>query len=146
MLTLQDFSDIVAPKLNQDEEIFALSLSDAVGELFGEEVAEFIRGESVFSIKSAQLLLGAVRSGILADSNVFSGETAKNVLESVGSLINSVSGSGTGSTENLEDKLKSALSELDDSERHRLDGITEEIVRRSIERATERLVDVPRIL
>jgi len=146
MLTLQDFSDIVAPKLNQDEEIFALSLSDAVGELFGEEAAEFIRGESVFSIKSAQLLLGAVRSGILADSNVFSGETAKNVLESVGSLINSVSGSGTGSTENLEDKLKSALSELDDSERHRLDGITEEIVRRSIERATERLVDVPRIL
>jgi hypothetical protein len=90
--------------------------------------------------------LGAVRSGILADSNVLSSETAKNVLESVGSLINSVAGSGTGSTENLEDKLKSALSELDDSERHRLDGITEEIVRRSIERATERLVDVPRIL
>lgn len=145
MLTIREFSDIVAPKLTQDEEIYALSLSDAVGQLFGEEVAQFVRGESVLSIKSAQLLLGAVRSGVLADSNVLNGETAKTVLENVRTLINSVAGSATGSSENLEDKLKDALSELNDSERKRLDGITEEIVRRCIETATERLVAVPRV-
>ena len=143
MLTLKEFKDIVSPKLSQDEEIYALSLSDAVGELFGKEAAEFVRGESVLSIKSVQLVLGAVRSGILADSNVLNGDTAKSILENVGTLMNSVAGSESESS--MENKLKTALSQLDDSERQRLDMITEEIVRRSIAKATERLENVPRL-
>ena len=146
MLTLNQFSDLVAPKLSQEEEIYALSLSDAVGEVFGEEVAEFVRGESVLSAKSAQLLLSAVRSGILADTNLLSGDTAKNAIENIGSLLSSISSEGTGSSTRFEEKLKDAISELDDSERKRLDYITEEIVQQSISSATDRLSGVPRVL
>ena len=146
MLTLNQFSDLVAPKLSQEEEIYALSLSDAVGEVFGEEVAEFVRGESVLSAKSAQLLLSAVRSGMLADTNLLSGDTAKNAIENIGSLLSSISSEGTGSSTRFEEKLKDAISELDDSERKRLDYITEEIVQQSISSATDRLSGVPRVL
>ena len=146
MLTLNQFSDLVAPKLSQEEEIYALSLSDAVGEVFGEEVAQFVRGESVLSAKSAQLLLSAVRSGILADTNLLSGDTAKNAIENIGSLLSSISSEGTGSSTRFEEKLKDAISELDDSERKRLDYITEEIVQQSISSATDRLSGVPRVL
>lgn len=146
MLTLKEFSDLLAPKLSQVEEIYALSLSDAIGELFGEEVAEFVRGESLISVKSAQLLLSAVRSGILADTNLLSGDTAKTVLQNVGSLFDFIPGAGSESSAKFEEKLKEALSELDDSERKQLDFITEEIVQQSILRATDRLSVVPRLL
>jgi len=145
MLTLNDFSDLAAPKLSQDEEIFALGLSDAAGELFGEELAEFLRGERVLNINSAQILLGAVRSGVLADTNLLNGETAKTILGNVGSLLNSIGGAGSGSSGNLEEKLNEALAQLDAEERQRLDTITEELIQRSITRATERLSSVPRV-
>ena len=107
MLTLKEFSDKIAPKLNQDEELFGLSLSDAAGELFGEGVAEFLRGESVLSVKSASLLLSAARSGVLANNNLLSSETAKNVMNNIGSLLNSAGGVGSNS---FEEKLSDALS------------------------------------
>jgi len=144
MLTLKEFSNIIAPKLNQDEELFALSLSDAAGELFGENVAEFLRGESVISVKSAQLILSGVRSGVLADSNLLSSDNAKNVLNSVGSLLSSLS--RDVATDNLEKKVSTAVSQLDDKERKCLDEITEELIKRIISRATERLAGVPRLI
>lgn len=146
MLTLKEFNDLIAPKLSQDEEIYALGLADAIGELFGEEVAEFVRGESVLSVKSIQILLGATRSGILADTNFLSGDATKAVLQNVGNLLNTVARQSNGTSGNLESTLKSSLSELSASERQRLDYITEEIVRRSIARATERLAGVQRVL
>lgn len=142
MLSLKEFSDKIAPKLSQSEELFGLSLSDAAGELFGESVAEFLRGESVLSVKSARLLISAARSGVLADDNLLSSETAKNVLNSVGSLLNS----STGGFDDVEQELSVTLSQLNESERKRFDHISEEIVRKSIIRATERLSDVPRLL
>ncbi len=146
MLTLREFSDLIAPKLSQEEEIYALSLSDAIGELFGEEVADFARGESLLTVKSVQLLLSAVRSGILADTNLLSGDTAKAALQNVGSLLDSIPGAESNSSVNFEGKLKEALSDLDTSERKQLDFITEEIVQQNILKATERLSGVPRLL
>ena len=92
------------------------------------------------------MLLSAVRSGILADTNLLSGDTAKTVLQNVGSLFDSIPGAGSESSAKFEEKLKEALSELDDSERKQLDFITEEIVQQSILRATDRLSVVPRLL
>lgn len=143
MLTLKEFSNIIAPKLNQDEELFALSLSDAAGELFGEGVAEFLRGESVLSINSAQLVLSAVRSGVLADDNLLSSETAKNVANNIGSILSTLNRQGSSS--DLEQKLATAVSKLNDEERRCLDNITEELIKRTISRATERLSGVPRL-
>merc|ERR1712127_671030 len=119
---------------------FGLGLSDAAGELFGEGVADFLRGESVLSAKSGQLLISAVRSGVLADDNLLSGETAQSVLDTVSSLFNSAAGS-TNSAE-IEQKLSEALSQLSESERKRLDDIVEELIQRSISRATNRLAGV----
>mmetsp|Transcript_27911 Transcript_27911/g.41195 ORF Transcript_27911/g.41195 Transcript_27911/m.41195 type:complete len:929 (+) Transcript_27911:105-2891(+) len=144
LLTLKELSNKLAPKLSQDEELYALSLSDAVGELFGEEVADFVRGESILSVKSVQLLLSAVRSGVLADSNLLSGDTAKAALQNVGSLLDSMS--SPGSSQKFEGQLKEALSELDESERRQLDTITEQIVQQVISKATERLSGVPRVI
>lgn len=146
MLTLREFTDIVAPRLNQDEELYALSLSDAIGELFGEEVAEFVRGESVISVKSVQLLFGGIRSGILSDTNLLNSENAKAVLGNVEPILSRVAGAGNGSSGNLEQKLKVAVAELNEEERKRLDFITEELTKKSITRATERLSGVPRVL
>jgi predicted unusual protein kinase regulating ubiquinone biosynthesis (AarF/ABC1/UbiB family) len=147
LLTLKEFNDLVAPKLNQDEELFALGLSDAIGEIFGDEVAAFVRGESVISVKSAQIVLSAVRSGILADSNLLSNENARTVVRGVGSLLDNISRGSVGGTNNgIETKLKDAMSKLDETERNTLNHITEELVKRSIQRATERLKGVQRIL
>jgi predicted unusual protein kinase regulating ubiquinone biosynthesis (AarF/ABC1/UbiB family) len=143
MLTLKEFSDLVAPKLTQEEEIFALSLADAVGELFGEEAAEFARGESVISSKSAQLLIQGVRSGILGQTNLLSDANVKQITEQVGNILNNVVGNGDGA---IEDKLKNALADLSEDERKRFNYITEEIIQRSIARSTQRLESVPRVL
>uniref|UniRef100_A0A7S4JH35 ABC1 atypical kinase-like domain-containing protein n=1 Tax=Odontella aurita TaxID=265563 RepID=A0A7S4JH35_9STRA len=146
LLTVKDFSDLIAPSLNQDEEIYAIGLVEAAGEFFGEDVAEFVRGESVLSVKSAQMLLGAIRSGVMGQDNVLNDSSVQNVLEAVGSLINNLGGTDAGDKETLEQTLTAAVSQLDESERTRLDGIVSELVRRSIARATDRLSSVPRAL
>lgn len=143
MLTLKEFSDLVAPKLTREEEIFALSLADAVGELFGEEAAEFARGESVISSKSAQLMLQGVRSGILGQTNLLSDRNVKQITEQVGNILSNVVGNGDGV---VEDKLKNALADLSEDERKRFNYITEEIIQRSVARSTQRLESVPRVL
>merc|ERR1712038_185667 len=138
LLTLKEFTEKVAPKLNQDEEIYALGLADAAGELFNEEVAEFLRGESVLSSKTVQLLLGTVRSGGLASIDVLNNDTVQSILDQVGSILSSFDGASA-----YESKLESALSQLSKEERSQLDFIVSELVNRSILRATERLSDVP---
>lgn len=141
MLTLKEFTDKATPKLSQDEEIYALGLADAAGELFNEEVAEFLRGESVLSSKTVQLLLGTVRSGGLASIDALNNDTVQSILDQVGSIISSFDGASA-----YESKLESALSQLSKEERSQLDFIVSELVNRSITRATERLSDVPRVI
>ena len=143
MLTLKEFSEKIAPKLNQNEELFALSLSDAAGELLGDDFAEFLRGESVLSVKSVSLLISAARSGALGNSDVLNGDLANNVLSNARSLLSSV---GSGSFGDVEEKLNEAISQLEGNEKQRLQDITEELLRRSIARANERLSSVPRLI
>jgi hypothetical protein len=145
LLSLKDFSDVVAPKLDQDEEIYALGLSDAAEEFFGDNVSKFLRGESVLSLKSVKLLLDGVQSGILGNDNLLNGDAAKNVIEALASVVNNLGASQTGEPNNIQDTLKEAINQLDESERKRLDAITEEIVNRSISRSTERLAGVARV-
>lgn len=143
MLTLKEFSEKIAPKLNQNEELFALSLSDAAGELFGEDVAEFLRGESVLSIKTVSLLISATRSGVLGNVGDVSNDTVKTLLSNARSLLSTVD---SGSFGDVEGKLSEAMSQLSASENERLQGITKELLKRSIARANERLSSVPRLI
>jgi len=149
MLTLQEFSSIVAPKLSQDEEVYAIGLSDGVGQLFGDEVAQFLKGESVLSSKSAEMMLAAVRSGGLANEELLQGVSAESILQGVSFVLNTLGVSseveGTSMGNDLEAKLGKAFSHLDISERKRLDNITSELMQRLISKATDRLSGVSRV-
>mmetsp|Transcript_17962 Transcript_17962/g.36203 ORF Transcript_17962/g.36203 Transcript_17962/m.36203 type:complete len:989 (+) Transcript_17962:82-3048(+) len=145
VLTLKEFIDLLAPKLDRDEEIYAISLGEAAGEFFGQDAADFVMGDGVLSAKSGQMVLGAVRSGVFGQqSELLSGALAQQVLSAVSSLLNNIGGEGRSG--NLESTLDESMSKLSDSERARLDSIVQELTQRSIERATRRLEDVSRII
>lgn len=61
MMTLRQFLDAIAPKLSQDEEVFAIGLTGVAEEFFGSDVVRDFRGKSVLSTESAQLLFGAAQ-------------------------------------------------------------------------------------
>ena len=143
VMTLKDLTAKIAPKLNQDDEIYAIGLAEAAKEFFGDEVADFIRGEGVFSLKTGEILLGAIRSGALGRNDLLSNEATKRVVGFIGNTLSSVRGS---STSELEGSLTEAIANLDETERGRLDDITNELTQRSLKRFIERLQDVERIL
>jgi len=145
VMTVSELTDAIAPKLDQDEEIYAVSLSDAAREFFGDDVAAFVKGESVLSTKTAELVLVALRSGVVGRSDVLSSDTAQRVVETVGGIVSQVRGSSSRSTE-FEAELNAALSELDDKERAQLDDIVSELTQRSISRVLDRLSSVNRVL
>ena len=145
VMTIKDVTELAAPKLSQDEEIYAISLAEAAEEFFGPEVAEFIRGEGLLSTKSAELVLGALRSGALGQNDVLSGEAAGQLINFTGGILSSLRGSGSGNAA-LEISLSEAISNLDDKERARLDDIITQLSQRSIQRAVERLSSVNRLI
>lgn len=145
VMTVKELTDAIAPKLDQDEEIYAVSLSDAAREFFGDDVAAFVKGESVLSTKTAELVLVALRSGVVGRSDLLSSDTAQRVVETVGNIVSQVRGSSSQSTE-FEAELNAALSELDDNERAQLDEIVAELTQRSISRVLDRLASVNRVL
>lgn len=145
VMTWKELTDVIAPKLDQDEEIYAVSLSDAAREFFGDDVAAFVKGEGVLSAKSAEVVLAALRSGAFGRSDLLSSDTAQQVVNSVNSIVSQVRGSSSQSTE-FEAELDSALAELNDTERAQLDSILSELTQRSIQRVMERLSVVNRVL
>jgi len=44
-MTIKNVTELAAPKLTQDKEIYAVRFAEAVGEFVGPAVAEFVRGE-----------------------------------------------------------------------------------------------------
>eukprot|EP00529_Nitzschia_sp_RCC80_P000255 CAMPEP_0113453104 /NCGR_PEP_ID=MMETSP0014_2-20120614/7188_1 /TAXON_ID=2857 /ORGANISM="Nitzschia sp." /LENGTH=864 /DNA_ID=CAMNT_0000344493 /DNA_START=471 /DNA_END=3065 /DNA_ORIENTATION=+ /assembly_acc=CAM_ASM_000159 len=140
--TAKTLQDALAPKLSQDDELFALSLADAASEFFGSEVGNFIRGESVFSVQSIELLLSGLRSGVIGRSDALSPESVQTVVDNISSLLALARGSSNGSSASsasIEQELQDAVDSLDSTERARLDEIVNEITRRSIERGLTRL-------
>lgn len=144
LMTWKELTDVIAPKLDQDEEIYAVSLSDAAKEFFGDDVAAFVKGESVLSAKSARLVLAAIRSGVLGNAEALNSDTAQQLVQTTGGILSQVLGSNSQSTE-FEAELQAAFSELDEKERAQLDEIVNEIAQRSIRRVMERLAAVNRV-
>lgn len=141
--TFKDLTDAVAPKLSQDEEIFALGLSDAAQEFFGEDMGAFVRGESIFSAKSAEILLSSLRSGFIGKSDLLSDEAVQSVVDAssqILALVQQSSGASSSSdASSVEAELKDAMNNLSSSERERLDGIVKELTKQSISRFMDRL-------
>jgi hypothetical protein len=145
IITLKDVTNLVAPKLSQDEDIYAIGLAEASGEFFGPAVAEFVRGEGLLSVQSAELVLGVLRSGALGRNDIMSGEAVKQVIQFTGTILSSLGGSSTESLA-LEGALSEAMSNLDEMERARLDEIVTELTQRSMQRAVDRLSGVNRLI
>ena len=143
--TIKDLTDALAPKLSQEDEIYALGLSDAATEFFGDDVGSFVKGDSLLSVKSVELLLGALRSGVVGRSDVLSSETVDAVIDSISNIVSLVRGSNADTT-TVEKELTEAIDSLDENERKRLDDIVQELTRRTISRAVKRLSSIERVL
>lgn len=145
VLTIKELTDTVAPKLSQADELFALGLADAATEFFGAEVGAFVKGESVFSAKTAELAIAALRSGGIGEIDVLSPEAVNSVIEAVSSTLSLVRGSNAEDS-GIEKELTEAIDNLDESESERLKDIVTQITERSITRAIKRLSVVDRVL
>jgi aarF domain-containing kinase len=144
MLTLKEFVDKAAPRLDQDEEIFAIGLAEGAQEFFGEEIGDLIRGDGVLRPESIRFVLSAVRSGALGRNNIFSSEAAGNVVQFVQNALGAVLQDTPNSS--LEDELTDAVANLTETERLQLDSITSKLTQRSIEQAVKRLDSVARLI
>lgn len=145
VVTLKQLTEAVAPKLSQQDELFALGLSDAATEFFGEGVGSFVRGESVLSVQSVELLLAGLRSGVIGRTDVLSPEATQAIVDATANLL-SLARSGSSTDSQLEKELTAAIGSLDEAERTRLDSIVQEIARRSIERSLTRLSSIDRLI
>ncbi|CAJ1936321.1 unnamed protein product [Cylindrotheca closterium] len=145
VLTIKELTDAVAPKLTQADEIFALGLSDAATEFFGPDVGAFVKGESVFSAKTGELVIAALRSGAIGETDALSPEVVNSVIEAVSNTLSLVRGANS-ETSGIEKELTAAIDNLDENESARLKDIVAQITERSIARAIERLSVVDRVL
>jgi aarF domain-containing kinase len=141
MLTLRQFTDAIAPKLDQADELFALGLADAATEFFGEEFGSFIKGESVFSTRTVELAIAALKSGAIGRTDALSPEATDAVINAVSNTLSLVGGANSDSNQ-FEKELTESIDNLDEKESARLKEITTELTQRSIARALERLSTV----
>lgn len=145
VLTIKELTEAVAPKLSQDDELFALGLADAATEFFGEEIGAFVRGESVFSAQSADIVLAGLRSGAIGRVDVLSPEALQSVIESTSNVLSQIRGSRQETTQ-IEKELSEAIGNLDEKESNLLEEIVGEITKRTVERALQRLSTIDRLL
>lgn len=135
LMTLKDFVELAAPQLNADEELYAIGLADGAGEFLGSDIGNMLRGdESVISAKTANLLIDALRSGVLGNQN-FGQNPA--VVESVRqNLIGIWDRLGQSSKKS---EVTDVISTLSNTERERLDDIVNKLLQRALQRVEQRL-------
>lgn len=143
VLSLKEFTDLLAPKLSQTEEVTAISLADFVGG----EIGSLLKGDNVLSAQSVDLVLRALRSGALGRNDLLdtNSDAAKSVIRFVESAINVVR-RRSSSASAMESDFYEALGDLSYSERATLDEIINDLTQRGIRRAVGRLSKVERLL
>jgi len=136
LMTVNEFTDLIAPKLNRDEEIYAISIADAAEQFVGAEAANFLRGDGLISAQSAKLVLAAATTGLLGNADLLGTPTAQNTLKYLSDILQRLDQSGSG---NVEDTLEEAMSALSSEEKERLDGIVTELTKRILQRVRTRV-------
>jgi len=145
VMTLKEFTDIAAPKLSQDEELFALGIADAASEFFGEEFGGFVRGESVLSTQSSEIVLAGLRSGAIGGADVLGPEGIQAVIDGASNVLSLIR-SNSGRSTQIEKELTEAINGLDDEEKARFDDIMKQITERALARVLERLSNIERTI
>lgn len=148
VMSLKEFTDLVAPALDQDEEIFALGLADGAREFFGDEIGDLILGERVLRPQTMDLVLKALRSGVLGRNDLIdaNSDVAQSVLQFIEDALNAVRRGSSSASSELEAEFYEAMERLSGRERARLDEIVNELTKRAINRAVTRLSSVDRLL
>ncbi len=143
VLSINNFVDYAAPKLDQKEEIFAIGLAEAAGEFLGDEIGDLFKGKRVLSVDSVNIVLDALRNGILGTNNLVSPETAEPVIQFVQNSLNTIRRGRSSSGKKTE--FADALKSLSPTERARFDDIINELTQRAIKRTVDRLAKVERV-
>jgi len=104
-------------------------------------MGDFVRGESVFSAQSIEILLSGLRSGVVGKTDLLSEEAVSTVVDTATSILTLVQGSATEES-SMEKDLRDAVNNLDAMEKERFDGIVNELTQRLITRVLERLSNV----
>ena len=123
LMKVSEFIDMVAPKLNREEELYVLSIGDAVGNTFGEDIEKLVRGEGQLSIRSARTIFDIVKDGGLAKVVDVGGVIDGDSLDSVVGQLGSVLGSG-----NVGDIMRETEVSLSDDEKHEFAAFRREVL------------------
>lgn len=136
LMSANDFTDLIAPKLSRDEEIYAISLADAADQFVGPQLANFLRGDMLISSHTAKLVLAAATSGLLGNKNILETPAVKSTLDSVSGILELVDSS---SDKKVQDILSDATSKLSKDEKNRLNEIVTELTQRILQRVRKRV-------
>lgn len=134
-MSMNEFVDLAAPKLDSDEELYAISLADAARTFLGEDIGDLLRGDDkLLSPKSASLVGQALQSGVLAEPNwVEQSPAAKSARDF---LVRSFEQRINNSDNQI---IKQTMDSLSEEERTRLQFLVQEVTDRATKRLQDRL-------
>jgi len=138
MMTVKELKDVGTPSLSQDEELYALGIADAATEFFGEEFGSFVKGESVLSAKSADIVLAGLRAGVGGQTDALSPQRVQAAVDGTTQVLSLARQSNPGGPTQLDKELTEAVGALDDAEKARLDDIATQLTERTISRIVKR--------
>ena len=136
LMTVNEFTDLVAPRLSREEEVYAISIVDAVEELLGNGVASFLRGDDLLSIKTSKIILASATSGLLGNRDLLESANAASVTNALSDVMSRLDPSGS---EDVGGRITEATAKLSVDERKRLDDIVTELQQRIIGRVRSRV-------
>jgi len=139
LMTVNEFTDLIAPKLNRDEEIYAISIADAAEEFVGRDAANFLRGDGIISAQTAKIVLAAATTGLLGNTDLLGTPTARNALKSLSDILQRLDQNDGVGSNSVEETLAEATSKLSSDEKERLDGIVTELTGRILRRVRTRI-------
>jgi len=142
LMTVNEFTDLIAPRLDRDEEIYAISIADAAEQFVGSEAANLLRGDGLISTQTAKIVLGAATTGLLGNANLLGTPAAQNTLKSLSDILQRLDRNNSGERKSVEDVLSEVTSVLSLGERDKLDEIVTELTKRILKRVQTRLATV----
>ena len=146
----RDLLDALAPPLNRDEELYAISLTDLIGSSLGADIAGLVGGEVPEQpVATARMVLPAIAAAAAAGGSGATASTLSQLANGANNLLEQISGqvAGAGAHTSPEaqealDALTDTLGTLSEEEQAELQGLSSKLQERLVERLNERLLTV----
>jgi len=148
LVTLQELTNAIAPKLSQEEELFALGIADAAQEFLGQDVGALVRGEKLFSTQNADLIINSILLPLVqqqpgGNNAEIIPQLLEQTLTALSSVLLSNNSNGGGV---VAEEWNRAKENLNDEESKLLEYIVTTITERTTQRTFDRLSTVQRVL